>query len=83
MFLFGIYVKSLIQAKLGDKRHLKTAMVSLANATKSKNDYVKMNSESIAEWVKNKLSIQTLKAPNFLGVFFLSFLFYWIVVKYK
>jgi hypothetical protein len=42
-----------------------------------------MNSESIAEWVKNKLSIQTLKAPNFLGVFFLSFLFYWIVVKYK
>jgi tetratricopeptide (TPR) repeat protein len=46
--------KSLIQAKLGDKKGaIETAKLSLANATKAKNDdYVKMNSESIAEWSK-------------------------------
>lgn len=46
--------KSLIQAKLGDKRGaIETAKASLAAAEAAKNgDYVKMNKESIAEWSK-------------------------------
>lgn len=46
--------KSLIQAKLGDKKNaIETAKLSLAAATKAKNeDYVKMNNDSIAEWSK-------------------------------
>ena len=46
--------KSLIQAKLGDKKGaIETAKTSLAMATEAKNaDYVKMNNESIAEWSK-------------------------------
>ena len=46
--------KSLIQAKLGDKKGaIETAKLSLENATKAKNDdYVKMNKDSIAEWSK-------------------------------
>ena len=46
--------KSLIQAKLGDKKGaIETAKLSLAAAEKAKNqDYVKMNKESIAEWSK-------------------------------
>lgn len=46
--------KSLIQAKLGDKKGaIETAQVSLAAAEKANNaDYVKMNRESIAEWSK-------------------------------
>lgn len=44
--------KSLIQAKLGDKKGaIETAKISLASAQEAKNmDYVKMNQESIAEW---------------------------------
>lgn len=44
--------KSLIQAKLGDKKGaIETAQLSLAAAEKANNaDYVKMNKESIAEW---------------------------------
>lgn len=47
-------LKSLIQAKLGDKKGaVETATVSLAAAEVAKNqDYVKMNKESIAEWSK-------------------------------
>lgn len=47
--------KSLIQAKLGDKKGaVETAKQSLAAAEKAKNqDYVKMNQESIAEWSKS------------------------------
>ena len=47
-------LKSLIQAKLGDKPGaIATAKVSLANAEKAKNeDYVKMNNDSIKEWSK-------------------------------
>jgi hypothetical protein len=47
-------LKSLIQAKLGDKKGaIETATVSLAAAEAAKNqDYVKMNRESIAEWSK-------------------------------
>jgi hypothetical protein len=47
-------LKSLIQAKLGDKKGaIETAKLSLAAATIAKNnDYVKMNSDSIAEWSK-------------------------------
>jgi hypothetical protein len=47
-------LKSLIQAKLGDKKGaIETASVSLAAAEAAKNqDYVKMNKESIAEWSK-------------------------------
>jgi hypothetical protein len=47
-------LKSLIQAKLGDKKGaIETATVSLAAAEIAKNqDYVKMNKESIAEWSK-------------------------------
>jgi hypothetical protein len=46
--------KSLIQAKLGDKKGaIETAKISLASAQAAKNnDYVKMNQESIAEWSK-------------------------------
>lgn len=46
--------KSLIQAKLGDKKGaIETAKLSLAGAETAKNnDYVKMNKESIAEWSK-------------------------------
>ena len=46
--------KSLIQAKLNDKKGaIETAKLSLANATKAKNDdYIKMNNDSIAEWSK-------------------------------
>ena len=48
-------LKSLIQAKLGDKKGaIETAKLSLAAAEISNNqDYVKMNKESIAEWSKN------------------------------
>jgi tetratricopeptide (TPR) repeat protein len=47
-------LKSLIQAKLGDKKGaIETAKISLAAATEAKNnDYVKMNNDSIAEWSK-------------------------------
>lgn len=46
--------KSLIQAKLGDKKGaIETAKVSLASAQEAKNmDYVKMNQDSISEWSK-------------------------------
>ncbi|HMK07049.1 MAG TPA: DUF2911 domain-containing protein [Flavobacterium sp.] len=46
--------KSLIQARLGDKKGaIESAKLSLAAATAAKNnDYVKMNTESIAEWSK-------------------------------
>jgi len=47
-------LKSLIQAKLGDKKGaIETAKASLAAAEVAKNqDYVKMNKDSIAEWSK-------------------------------
>lgn len=47
-------LKSLIQAKLGDKAAaIETAKLSLASAETAKNaDYVKMNKDSIAEWSK-------------------------------
>jgi hypothetical protein len=47
-------LKSLIQAKQGDKKGaIETAKISLAGAETAKNqDYVKMNKESIAEWSK-------------------------------
>jgi hypothetical protein len=47
-------LKSLIQAKLGDKTAaIETAKISLASAEAAKNqDYVKMNKDSIAEWTK-------------------------------
>ncbi|WP_395066891.1 DUF2911 domain-containing protein [Flavobacterium sp.] len=46
--------KSLIQVKLNDKKGaIETAKLSLTGAEKAKNnDYVKMNTESIAEWSK-------------------------------
>ena len=46
--------KSLVQAKLGDKKGaIETAKKSLAAATAAKNmDYVRMNEASIAEWSK-------------------------------
>jgi Protein of unknown function (DUF2911) len=46
--------KSLVQAKLGDKKGaIETAKKSLAAATEAKNmDYVRMNEKSIAEWSK-------------------------------
>ncbi|MDD3004912.1 DUF2911 domain-containing protein [Flavobacterium sp.] len=46
--------KSLIQAKLGDKKGaIETAKLSLAAAEEAKNnDYIKMNKDSIAEWSK-------------------------------
>jgi hypothetical protein len=48
-------LKSLIQAKQGDKKGaIETAKISLAAAEIAKNeDYVKMNKESISEWSKN------------------------------
>ena len=48
-------LKSLIQAKLGDKKGaIETAKLSLAAAEIAKNqDYVKMNKDSVAEWSKN------------------------------
>ena len=48
-------LKSLIQAKQGDKKGaIETAKLSLAAAEAAKNqDYVKMNKDSIAEWSKN------------------------------
>lgn len=47
-------LKSLVQAKLGDKKGaIETAKLSLAAAEKAKNeDYVKMNNDSIKEWSK-------------------------------
>ena len=47
-------LKSLIQAKLGDKKGaIETAKISLEAAETAKNqDYVKMNKDSIAEWSK-------------------------------
>lgn len=47
-------LKSLIQAKMGDKKGaIETAKISLAAAEVAKNDdYVKMNNDSIAEWSK-------------------------------
>jgi hypothetical protein len=47
-------VKSLIQAKNGDKKGaIETAKASLAAAEKGgNNDYIKMNKDSIAEWSK-------------------------------
>ena len=47
-------LKSLIQAKLGDKKAaLETAKQSLAAAIFAKNnDYIKMNQDSILEWSK-------------------------------
>lgn len=47
-------LKSLIQAKQGDKKGaIETAKLSLAAAEKANNaDYVKMNKDSIAEWSK-------------------------------
>lgn len=47
-------LKSLIQAKLGDKPGaIETAKLSLAAAETAKNqDYIKMNKDSIAEWSK-------------------------------
>lgn len=46
--------KSLIQAKLGDKKGaIETAKLSLSAAQEAKNqDYVKMNQDSISEWSK-------------------------------
>lgn len=46
--------KSLIQAKLGDKKGaIESAKASMAAATIAKNnDYIKMNSDSISEWSK-------------------------------
>ena len=47
-------LKSLIQAKLGDKKGaIETAKISLAAAKDAKNnDYVKMNEDNITEWSK-------------------------------
>ncbi|WP_298154900.1 DUF2911 domain-containing protein [Flavobacterium sp.] len=47
-------LKSLIQAKLGDKKGaIETAKLSMASAEAAKNmDYVKMNRDSISEWSK-------------------------------
>ena len=47
-------LKSLIQAKLGDKKGaIETAKISLAAAKEAKNnDYVKMNEDNITEWSK-------------------------------
>ncbi len=47
-------LKSLIQAKMGDKKNaIETAKLSLTAATASQNsDYVKMNNDSIKEWSK-------------------------------
>ncbi len=47
--------KSLIQAKLGDKKGaIETAKISLAASEKANNaDYIKMNKDSISEWSKS------------------------------
>ena len=47
-------LKSLIQAKLGDKKGaIDTAKLSLSAATVAKNgDYIRMNEDSIIEWSK-------------------------------
>jgi hypothetical protein len=47
-------LKSLVQAKLGDKTGaIATAKLSLAGAEKDGNqDYVKMNNDSLKEWSK-------------------------------
>ena len=47
-------LKSLIQAKLGDKKGaIETAKISLASAKVAKNnDYIKMNEDNIVEWSK-------------------------------
>jgi hypothetical protein len=51
---FYYRLKSLIQAKQGDKKGaIETAKLSLAGAEAAKNqDYVKMNKDSMAEWSK-------------------------------
>ncbi len=51
---YQLRLKSLIQAKLGDKATaIETAKLSLAASQKAKNDdYVKMNNDSIKEWSK-------------------------------
>ena len=51
---YYLRLKSLIQAKLGDKKGaIETAKISLAASEIAKNqDYVKMNKDSIAEWSK-------------------------------
>lgn len=51
---YQLRLKSLIQAKLGDKAGaIATANLSLAGAIKAKNnDYIKMNNDSIKEWSK-------------------------------
>ncbi len=51
---FYYRLKSLIQAKQGDKKGaIETAKLSLAGAEAAKNqDYIKMNKDSIAEWSK-------------------------------
>ena len=51
---YQLRLKSLIQAKLGDKAAaIATAKLSLAASEKAKNnDYVKMNNDSIKEWSK-------------------------------
>jgi hypothetical protein len=51
---YYLRLKSLIQAKQGDKKGaIETAKLSIAAAEIAKNqDYVKMNKESIAEWSK-------------------------------
>ncbi len=50
----NLRIKSLIQAKSGDKAGaIESAKKSLAKATVAKNqDYIKMNNDSIAEWEK-------------------------------
>lgn len=53
---FSYYrLKSLIQAKKGDKKEaIETAKISLVGAVAANNqDYIKMNKDSIAEWSKN------------------------------
>ncbi len=51
---YQLRLKSLIQAKLGDKSGaIATAKLSLAGSEKAKNnDYVKMNNDSIRDWSK-------------------------------
>ncbi len=51
---YQLRLKSLIQAKLGDKAGaIATAKLSLAGSEKAKNnDYVKMNNDSIRDWSK-------------------------------
>ena len=51
---YYLRLKSLIQAKQGDKKGaIETAKLSLVASEKAGNqDYVKMNKDSIAEWSK-------------------------------